>query len=734
MADTTFIAKTTQILATWLNQVNRYVFGGATAPSIRSLDKTVYSRFRTLGYFTPGDGGAGDYYLDPLDTTSADNGGTVFVATDGGRWKLIVSDLTINLAQFGVDPTGAVSASAALQAAVTALTPTGGTIVFPPGTFKLDQTVVWQNTTNNSLPPIHFIGAGAGVPGRFNGGTVLKSYIANGPILNVIGTWITAGGTGNTFVMGGGLRDIIFDGTNATGTSQGLSILGWWFFEIHNCLVQNFPGDGITFYGSSGPGGIWGGDGDFTASALGFIEHCWVYNCAGVGINCSSSGGTISNTTTGLRFKATEISFCGTGCLITGSGTLLEDVSFSGIGFVPGSAATRGSGISTIVGTIPVGRPFGTWFQDCEWDFAATAHISLANCINTWFDAANQVIFRSMNGLGLKIATMTPPNGMLIAADDPTEAVGFTYSKLLNVRFNDPRPVTVFNLVNAGNVANVTLEDYAVSDGNYTGALSFTAAPVAATAGTLTAAFTGTTGTYLLSFSQGSYRTGTLTNGSTAVSWTGAVTDTGTTFYGSTASTFFGGSFLTGARALQNDYHLSPGGISRSDVTQESPPPFVPGRPLPSYVGTTLVGTSLTAATQVTVPFDTQEVVNATIYPSYGTNGQTSNVNFYSTVTHQFTAPVSAYYEIAGFVHVAGAAAADTFRVFIGSSAGDIEVSNKLGEVTSTGIMTLIVPTTVIYCAVGTTLFLKINSTANTRAVSTVLPSRLQIRMLGDVH
>lgn len=57
-------------------------------------------------------------------------------------------------------------------------------------------------------------------------------------------------------------------------------------------------------------------------------------------------------------------------------------------------------------------------------------------------------------------------------------------------------------------------------------AIAFTAALTAATSGTLTSAWNGTTGSYVLIFSDFSTRTATLTNGSTSVSWTGAVTAT----------------------------------------------------------------------------------------------------------------------------------------------------------------------------------------------------------------
>src|SRR3546814_12176709 len=41
----------------------------------------------TLGYYTPGDGAGGSFIYDPLDTTSADDGGSVIVGATGMRWQ-----------------------------------------------------------------------------------------------------------------------------------------------------------------------------------------------------------------------------------------------------------------------------------------------------------------------------------------------------------------------------------------------------------------------------------------------------------------------------------------------------------------------------------------------------------------------------------------------------------------------------------------------------------------------
>ncbi|WP_186115436.1 hypothetical protein [Burkholderia gladioli] len=55
---------------------------------LRTLSKLTYAHASTTGYYLPFGGGEGDYDLDPNDIASVDNGFTVIVANDGGRWKL----------------------------------------------------------------------------------------------------------------------------------------------------------------------------------------------------------------------------------------------------------------------------------------------------------------------------------------------------------------------------------------------------------------------------------------------------------------------------------------------------------------------------------------------------------------------------------------------------------------------------------------------------------------------
>ncbi|MDD4242739.1 MAG: hypothetical protein PHG08_00365 [Bacilli bacterium] len=68
--------------------------------ALKAVDSAIHTIVSTRGYYSVGGVGAGNYWYDSTDTTSVDNGGTVHVATDGSRWKLIHNDV-IDVAQFG---------------------------------------------------------------------------------------------------------------------------------------------------------------------------------------------------------------------------------------------------------------------------------------------------------------------------------------------------------------------------------------------------------------------------------------------------------------------------------------------------------------------------------------------------------------------------------------------------------------------------------------------------------
>lgn len=98
--------------------------------SLRLVDKTIYSSVYVVSYYAGIIGGDGHYSYDPTDTTSADNGGTVIVAADGGRWKLF-SNNRISVKNFGAKGDNTANDTTAMQAAHN----TGKVIYYPAGIY-----------------------------------------------------------------------------------------------------------------------------------------------------------------------------------------------------------------------------------------------------------------------------------------------------------------------------------------------------------------------------------------------------------------------------------------------------------------------------------------------------------------------------------------------------------------------------------------------------------------------
>lgn len=84
---------------------------------LKLLSSARNQRAFVFGYYAKGDGGGGPYYIDPADTTSSDNGGTVIVANDGARWKLDRKGGVL-LEQFGLKGDGVTNDTAAFQRAL----------------------------------------------------------------------------------------------------------------------------------------------------------------------------------------------------------------------------------------------------------------------------------------------------------------------------------------------------------------------------------------------------------------------------------------------------------------------------------------------------------------------------------------------------------------------------------------------------------------------------------------
>lgn len=153
----------TPITASWLNSVSTLgwgVFGGATntipttlsqfiqnigifstgqtnvvvssIAALRAVSSASAQSAMVTGYYAAHDGGGDFFQFNPADTTSADNGVTIIVASDGGRWYRVKSGpLTLRKCGGRLNYTGGAGTddTAALLAGFAVLATTGGELV-----------------------------------------------------------------------------------------------------------------------------------------------------------------------------------------------------------------------------------------------------------------------------------------------------------------------------------------------------------------------------------------------------------------------------------------------------------------------------------------------------------------------------------------------------------------------------------------------------------------------------
>jgi hypothetical protein len=172
----------------------------ATVADVKAIYVTGY-----LASTTPS-GIAGMFVRDDSDTTTADNGGTVIVASNGKRWKRM-GDGRINFAWFGADPALADN-RAAIQSALDA-GGIGSVVYGPAGAFKVSGTLT-------RYPGQVIEGSGwATVVGSYAiaGGTQLvQTSTADVALIQIIGA------SDSDQRERGGLRNIALKHTNTNST------------------------------------------------------------------------------------------------------------------------------------------------------------------------------------------------------------------------------------------------------------------------------------------------------------------------------------------------------------------------------------------------------------------------------------------------------------------------------------------------------------------------------------
>ncbi|WP_186040586.1 hypothetical protein [Burkholderia gladioli] len=190
---------------------------------LRTLSSLIFTMAFATGYYGSHDGGGGPYQLDPNDTSSLDNGGTVIVANDGGRWKLQLID-TVSIMQFGArrgevaDGIDVGDNTARIQACLNC-----GLAIWevPEGRFVHSDLVIPQVTNHvlfGSGPASTFVQTGGGLhypsmeENCFNSHGTIRN-------LNFDGTAGTANTLDTTYCQTLDILDVSFNNTPATLSS-----------------------------------------------------------------------------------------------------------------------------------------------------------------------------------------------------------------------------------------------------------------------------------------------------------------------------------------------------------------------------------------------------------------------------------------------------------------------------------------------------------------------------------
>jgi hypothetical protein len=220
-----FVDFVTPVPAIWLNYVNSFVNTTIPTQSVTSIAglRTVSSvnvqYVFVAGYYAPGDGGGGWYSFISTDHTSTDNGGSIIVASDGGRWYLQNSG-RLSAKQFGAYADATHDDSTALQY----IWSTGlHGYNMPAGQYKFNTAILNNYNTSSPSFPI------PGVPSA-------RADIAGDSLSNTI---LVYGGTGYA---------IVCQGSDNGGISQGLLGLDVYRgFTLQNTTFSPAASSGITF-------------------------------------------------------------------------------------------------------------------------------------------------------------------------------------------------------------------------------------------------------------------------------------------------------------------------------------------------------------------------------------------------------------------------------------------------------------------------------------------------------
>ncbi len=277
--------------------------------NLRAVSKAIYTQVFVSGYLSEGDGGGGNYFYNPSDTTSADNGGTIIVGNDGGRWHLLLHNGSTSIEQWGAVGDGSTNDYAAINAALQWTMSNKKTLNFSSKVYAVASQIVIGNGSSSapsSLNNFSIIGVAGnaesdeviptntGTKLLWTGGsTASPVVIVEGPIIgiNISGIEIDCNSTAQAGIVFNHPLRCNFSDIKVINNINGFAISHLAYTAPTNVVIgssQNtFNRVNNNNPGAVGSGFLCGGS-VFTAPYLDVARNIYS-NCAWIYDNTSSS-------------------------------------------------------------------------------------------------------------------------------------------------------------------------------------------------------------------------------------------------------------------------------------------------------------------------------------------------------------------------------------------------------------------------------------------------------------
>lgn len=392
------IVYTSAILPSFDTSAPRVV---SSIAALRQLPKTGSANVNVTGYYVAGDRGGGSYYYDASDTASSDNGGTVIVGTDGGRWKL-ASTQPVTIRQFGAKGDGTTNDTTAAQSFLTAIRGKHGFI--QDGTYICGTLTISSGTTLIGYSRLNtIIKANAAL-------SVSQPLLINATISGTVDTYP------DTDIS---IYGITFDGSNTSSrTVELVSFIKTRRVVFDRCCVRNVSYIGLAFGGSremrirdtnfsatgnpivtseGGPALWFGNAGDGSASVDGLVQGCSFSSLEWAGIYGSANRlKIIGNDFNGVKEAAI---FTGANTEIVIKGNTIDGVTKK---YISGSGIETGGSYVNISGNVIKN------VANCNIALTDTQQVTISG--NTLSECRqDSTSFPQGSGIGV-VTTQTAPN------------------------------------------------------------------------------------------------------------------------------------------------------------------------------------------------------------------------------------------------------------------------------------------------------------------------------------